>query len=494
MYLQKYFEEWFEKENENYALVEGKRTYLKKGYLHFDPKYWLPSRREEFEHYIANSQNVADRSFYPFLKVNVKTPRYRYDKALDSRVVEYKKRPICFASHFDSLIYSFYSHCLNEKYQEYIKKEGFDRVVSAYRTDLRLCNIDFARDAFEEIEKRGECVAVAMDIKGFFNNLSHRILKEQWQKVIDEDKLPNDQYAIFKSITKFAFCYKSSIQKFLEEDIKVSNKPTKYILEPSKQNFDEIRERKLICQNKLKKGIPQGSPISAVLSNIYMSDFDRKVDDYCRERNFFYRRYCDDLLFICPVDAKDDLLKKVKSEICLAGIEVQDKKTEEVLFKMDAKGVFRGFNLKKIEESKRDLNKIILSGNAKFHKNIQYLGFEYNGENVYIRSSSMSRYYRRMSKKIDVTVKRAYGNNSKENKIFKKKLYRKYTHFGKRNFITYAHNAASNYYLNSKGERKRGFASQSISKQVANHFEILKTRLKEKSEKRALMKGKKVIE
>lgn len=321
MYTQDDFKEWFKKENENYALVEGKRTYLKKGYLHFDPKYWLPSRIEEFESYVSNGQNIANRSFYPFLKVNVKTPRYRYDKGLDSRVVEYKKRPICFASHFDSLIYSFYSHCLNEKYQKYIKDEGFDRVVSAYRTDLRLCNIDFARDAFEEIERRGECVAIAMDIKGFFDNLSHRILKERWQKVIDDNKLPNDQYAIFKSITKFAFCYKSSIQKFLEEGLNAGDKPTKYIIEPSKKNFDKIRERKLICQNNLRKGIPQGSPISSVLSNIYMSDFDEKLDDYCRNHKFFYRRYCDDLLFICPVDLKDELLKKVKLEIIRAEIE-----------------------------------------------------------------------------------------------------------------------------------------------------------------------------
>ena len=175
-------------------------------------------------------------------------------------------------------------------------------------------------------------------------------------------------------------------------------------------------------------------------------------------------------------------------------IEVQDKKTEVVLFKKDNKGIFRGFNLKKIEKSRGGLDEIIRSDDVKFHKNIQYLGFEFNGSNVYIRSSSMSRYYRRMSKKIDVTVKRAYGNNSKANKIFKKKLYRKYTHLGKRNFITYARNAASNYYLNSKGERKRGFASHSISKQVSNHFEILKSRLKEKSKKRAFKKGKKVME
>ena len=49
---------------------------------------------------------------------------------------------------------------------------------------------------------------------------------------------------------------------------------------------------------------------------------------------------------------------------------------------------------------------------------MQYLGFEFNGENAYIRSSSLSRYYRRMTARIRENLKAAYGNNSIGSKIY----------------------------------------------------------------------------
>lgn len=41
-----------------------------------------------------------------------------------------------------------------------------------------MCNIDFANYAFKEIVSRGNCVALVIDIKGFFDNLDHEILKK----------------------------------------------------------------------------------------------------------------------------------------------------------------------------------------------------------------------------------------------------------------------------------------------------------------------------
>ncbi|OAB33137.1 hypothetical protein PMSD_15605 [Paenibacillus macquariensis subsp. defensor] len=52
-------------------------------------------------------------------------------------------------------------------------------------------------------------------------------------------------------------------------------------------------------------GVPQGSAISAVLSNIYMLDFDKIVNDNVTEKNGLYMRYSDDFIVILPKDNLD---------------------------------------------------------------------------------------------------------------------------------------------------------------------------------------------
>ena len=73
---------------------------------------------------------------------------------------------------------------------------------------------------------------------------------------------------------------------------------------------------------------------------------------------------------------------------------------------------------------------------------MQYLGFEYNGQNAFLRSSSLSKYYRKMKSKIGKSVSMAYGKKSKSKdnrKIFTKSLVKKYIYKGRRSFISYAY-------------------------------------------------------
>ncbi|MCV9386992.1 reverse transcriptase family protein [Reichenbachiella ulvae] len=67
--------------------------------------------------------------------------------------------------------------------------------------------------------------------------------------------------------------------------------------------------------------LPQGSPTSPYLSNIFMYDFDSKLADFCLERKIRYTRYADDIAISGDFDEKEaidyitDLLKGLDLEL-----------------------------------------------------------------------------------------------------------------------------------------------------------------------------------
>ncbi|MGR6831329.1 hypothetical protein [Aliivibrio wodanis] len=86
----------------------------------------------------------------------------------------------------------------------------------------------------------------------------------------------------------------------------------------------------------------------------------------------------------------------------------------------------------------------------KADSHLQYLGFMFDGEDIFIRSSSLARYSERMRRGIRLAKKTMIKYNSiryekglPERELFKRKLYSRYTHLGKRNFITYGIRAAN---------------------------------------------------
>lgn len=442
MFTDELWESWLENELKNYESVLDEDTgryqkkYLKKGYIHFDPKIWLPGRKDEIRKLLSNSIKVAQRAFYPFIKTIVKTPRYRYSEKKGKRALEHKKRPICYASHMDSLIYSFYGFCLNEKYQEYIKETKIDSLVLAYRTDLGKCNIEFASEAFELIKRRKKCTAITLDIKGFFDNLDHHILLENWKKVLGVESLPDDQYKVYKSLCNYAYVNKNTLLEYLKLDLKrVSPKP-KTLIDPSAKNFKILRERNIIVNNKEKYGIPQGSGISGVLSNIYMIDFDRYMLRQSRKWGFNYFRYCDDILIICDSPKANLIAHLAYKKIKDYKLQIQAQKEDKISFRRVGKSL-KSFDARKLNKFR------FLSApphrRDEFFKRLQYLGFEFDGKDMFIRSSTMSRYYRRMNSRIANTLYAAYGRHSRGTKVFTKKLLSRNTHLGKNNFISYGY-------------------------------------------------------
>lgn len=481
-----------------------------KTYPHLDPYFNFKTSKKALYKLLSNQISVSKHPFLPFIKILQKTPRYRYQEDKGYYELETKIRPISFASHYDSYIYSFYSFIINEQYQNYIRTNGFSEAVYAYRNDLDgNCNIQFAKEVFDNIKnfqnEFGDCTAIALDIKSYFDNIDHSILKSKWCKIIDKCELPPDHYNIYRSLTKYSYINLNSFLKHFKIKAlksKLTNGsilnmiPNELSLSTMKHRLNLLRKRKLITQNSeidksinkrvlKKRGIPQGSPLSAILSNVYLLDFDDYFYKKGTEENFFYRRYCDDILIICKKEKANNLInllmKKINVEYKLT---IQNKKTEVIDF-ISTDSKLRSYKREFNELDDKYEYAIIDEKNV---NKLQYLGFEFNGEKIYIRPSSLSRYFKKLKARIFKSVSMAYSKNSKSDKIFKKQIFSRYSHFGKRNFLSYAYNASKKYYKNSKGEFKDGMDSISIKRQLSTHMHILEREIAKRSKKRAIFK------
>ena len=496
----------------------SKEDFELKKYPQFDPYFDFLNQSDKLKVLVEDPtlKSVSEHSFLPFIKILTKTPRYRYQDNISAYKLETKIRPISFASHFDTYLYAYYSFALTEKYQDYIKTKGFDEAVLAYRTDLNgKCNIQFAKEAFDEVKSlvnsKDKCAAIALDITGYFDNIDHSKLKEKWSKVIDENELPIDQYKVFRSLTKYSYVRMHSILRHFDINLNKKRKlgerwNTLLDLIPHNiagskfiDKFNLLRKRNLLVTNRPKvlnngseesRGIPQGSSMSAVLSNIYLIDFDEWLYNLGKKEGFTYYRYCDDLLVICEIQEAKRLNELILDEIKKYKLKIQDRKTEHLIFQKNSKNVVRAFNQKKI--IKENIKSLTPQNEQRFYKNLQYLGFEFNGQNIYIRPGSLSRYFRKMKGRIVKSIMMAYSNKGKSDKIFKKQIYERYSHIGKRNFLSYARNAAKKTYSNSKGQVFDGMDSLSIKRQLSAHFGIIEREIRKTSFQRFSQEDEKI--
>jgi aspartate 1-decarboxylase len=506
IFTEKRFEDWLAKNAANYRDKDPDtkepipRKFMKKGYLHFDNRIWLPDHVESYRKRLSAPERIAKTPFYPFVRWVMKTPRYKKNTKqrpnkkgeVNDRILDIKKRPIAFASHRDSLIYSFYAHGLTEEYERYIHHHGFDQCVLAYRSDLHLSNIDFAKEIFQEIGTRGPCTAIALDVTGFFDNLDHAVLKTNWKRVVGEDELPKDQYKIFRSLTKYSYVNRGTVLRALKLELRGRNgsiSQPKRLCEDAQ--LQELRDQNIIATNssyrdeqkKHPVGIPQGSPLSAILSNIYMIDYDQKMFELSKKNGFIYRRYCDDIMIVCNTEDAEDLKQLAMDEIKALYLVINDTKADVVsfdpVFRMDGTIELRGFDTRMLADGKVQ------------YRNLQYLGFEFDGVRTYIRAASMARFYRRMMARVGEVAKATVGNRANGKRPWKKKLFERYTVHGAKNFPAYAFNgAAARYHLG--GKIRTGMDSPQIRKQMAKHVGNIQAALQEKVEARKMQKANKV--
>lgn len=406
------------KKAESLVKWEKKNEKTKK-YIHFD--YRKSSKSKGIESYIVNPENIKKHSFYPFLHTEIIFKKFdTFKKNKKGKKWKEKPREINYSCHMDRLIFSYYSNLLNKKYNEYVQDKLINENVIAYRDNLNKNNIHFAKEAFDFIKQNKNCFIMIGNFTKFFDNLNHKYLKKMLCKVLNVSSLLGDWYTIFKNITKFSSCELEDIIKIKQMSKKELNSESR--LFSPKEFRDLIKNNKLSLKvNRTGKGIPQGSAISAVLANVYMSEFDSEIVNYLHQYGGKYFRYSDDFIIIIPLNNKFDL-KLIKKEINIIrekipNLELSEEKTQYFIY-----------------ENKK------LKGS---HCYINYLGFSFDGKNIFIRDKTIFKYYCRMYKKIRTINK--YRRINKNNKgIGCKNLYNLYSIKGsltkdkkRGNFINY---------------------------------------------------------
>ena len=453
--------------------VEGQKDWYKpRPYPHFDSKIKLGHAERDVRHKVRSSEWVAQHAFYPLIKRVASTPRYKLDKE-GNRRRRHKKRPICYAGHIDAHIFAYYSALLSELYEQRLESDGVAHCVTAYRSIGGRSNIHHAREVFAHVLDNAPCVVLTFDVKGFFDNLDHRLLKEIWRSLLPNNgvygsnhhQLPIDHYKVFRAATKYAFVREHRLPKEFPDFYAQRRDARKGRRICSSKELAGLRSKGLIAKNPNESGIPQGLPISALLSNVYMLPFDNEVSAFSSSQGAMYRRYSDDLIVVCPVGAEKEIEPFVLSQLALRKLEVQDEKTERVRFVRNAEGTL-------------DCQRL----DHRTGKPLQYLGFTFDRHEVSIRPSSIGRYRSKMDRAVWGAAADAKKENAKE--IYRRKLYRRYTAVGKRdvgretrygrfrgNFITYSMRAISVF-------EEMGLNPDGIRRQIRRHMNRIHARIK----------------
>lgn len=188
--------------------------------------------------------------------------------------------------------------------------------------------LEFTRQGFRHI--------VDVDIKGFFDNLSHRLIKESVAAKISDGNILN------------------LIEKFLESGV--------------------MEEGRL---SPTTRGTPQGGVISPLLANIVLNHLDWHLD----QKGYKFVRYADDFVILCKRETQaKEALTFVSSLLEIMGLETSPEKTKICRFSQGFN--FLGFRIssrgismreKSIEKFKETIRKNTIRSHNLDHEVIKRL-------------------------------------------------------------------------------------------------------------------------
>jgi hypothetical protein len=450
-----------------------KPTWLKeKGYIHLSPSLQLGNSWPQIVKKITNKKHIETYAFYPLIHTILSDRKFKKGKfekftTAERKHTHYrintlhtvrnsKDRPLHYASHMDALVYGYYAEILRGKYENILRKEPLqDEAVIAYRkietfagSGVGKSNIHFAKECFEEIKNRTqgnvEVAVLAIDLKSFFSTLDHKILKEQWCKVLNEPKLPKHHYSVFKACTNFKYVLLDDLRtrknnkgkKAPYDESKLAHirktKGFKCFFESNEDFRTHIKEgrlpiysnpfaKKLENGKTVKKGIPQGLPISAVLANLYLFDFDLEiVNRWVKSHNVYYRRYSDDIFIVCEKNLCNEIEKDIEKLIKQSEVGISKEKTEKFIFRnVHYKESISRLECYRMNKEGKEVSSVM-----------SYLGFEFRGYHTGIKSTSLAKYYRKIistvRRKSKRTLKLIEENPNTKKAVFKNQIRKIY--------------------------------------------------------------------
>lgn len=374
-------------------------------YPHFDPV--IPVA--EAEAVATDPPRVVTHKFYPFLKYDEGWTLFAEKGKHGKR----KDRPIRFAARLDSCIFSYYRYLLSAPYEAILQAEGLSSSVIAYRRIPKpggsggQSNIDFALSAVQAIQKQGDCCTIALDISSFFETLDHTRLRDVWAGLLGVSKLPADHFRVYQAITRYAFvdvvkAYtrlgyygdKADRQGKVRPGYLKARKDIPVQLCDGRTFQEKIArsatQSSIIEVNKLGMGVPQGAPLSDLLANAYLLEFDKYLRDICEKLGGCFFRYSDDILVIAPISESDavQLEKEIRGAIATYGKGLLIKEEKSAIHRFDVKGDRQ--TVRTIKATDKD-------GKPMQYKPFEYLGFRYDGRHTFIRDKTMSNLHRKIA-------------------------------------------------------------------------------------------------
>lgn len=408
-----------------------KSKYQTKNYIHIDKKV----KFAKVESYVCNPDMIAKHSFLPLIHYTIETQKYIKSDDSKGFDLKFKKRDIRYAGHLDSFIYKYYGDLLNCSYNSYCESNDIDDCSTAYRNNKKgKSNIDFAAEVIKSIKEYDNAYIFIGDFQSFFDNLNHKKIKQRMKNILNADKLGNDWYNIYKSVTR----YGSIDNKILENLPHIKNK-----LDISSYFSSVLKFRKTMKKSKNKgegiaidsnrtgKGIPQGTPISAVIANVYAIEFDKSMNELANEYHGIYRRYSDDFILIMPTNSNlstkiEEISHFIKRFSIENDMELEESKSKILKYEDDIITNYKSNQLEKLD----------------------YLGFVFDGKVVKMRDKSISKFYIKAYKLIK-HAKKVKEKKELTSLPYRRSIYNLYTDMGndlkKSNFISYAKRAQEKF-------------------------------------------------
>jgi hypothetical protein len=210
-------------------------------------------------------------------------------------------------------------------------------------------------------------------------------------------RLPDDHFKVFKAVTQYSSIDVNRAYKevgLIGEKLTPSGKKRIGYLKSRKDfplkicSSKTFRDKltKIIEHNTDPFGIPQGSPISDLLANLYMIEFDQEMNGVIRARGGRYYRYSDDILIVLPAPLQDwaAVISLVEDALRRNAPRLTLKKEKTQVYRYESLG-----------NGNDQANKIM--NNSKGIDGLEYLGFRYDGKHVYLRNSTVSGIQRKIT-------------------------------------------------------------------------------------------------